>query len=44
MNYMDYVDDKVMVMFTEGQVERMQAALAGPRAELGVFTAAAASA
>jgi hypothetical protein len=31
MNYMDYVDDACMVMFTEGQVRRMDAALEGPR-------------
>jgi pregnancy-associated plasma protein-A len=31
MNYMDYVDDAAMVMFTDGQVTRMNAALAGPR-------------
>lgn len=35
MNYMDYVDDKAMFMFTQGQVARMQAALTGPRSELG---------
>lgn len=35
MNYMDYVDDKAMFMFTTGQVARMQAALTGPRSELG---------
>jgi len=35
MNYMDYVDDKAMVMFTHGQVARMQAALAGPRSTIG---------
>jgi Pregnancy-associated plasma protein-A len=34
MNYMDYVDDRVMVMFTAGQVVRMQAALDGPRNSL----------
>jgi Pregnancy-associated plasma protein-A len=31
MNYMDYVDDAAMFMFTQGQVTRMGAALAGPR-------------
>jgi hypothetical protein len=31
MNYMDYVDDTAMVMFTSGQVGRMNAALTGPR-------------
>ena len=35
MNYMDYVDDRAMVMFTHGQVARMQAALAGPRSSIG---------
>lgn len=35
MNYMDYVDDAVMVMFSTGQVTRMQAALDGPRASIG---------
>lgn len=35
MNYMDYVDDAAMFMFTKGQMSRMQAALAGPRNELG---------
>ncbi len=34
MNYMDYVDDDAMFMFTPGQILRMQAALAGPRAGL----------
>jgi hypothetical protein len=31
MNYMDYVDDAAMYMFSSGQVARMNAALAGPR-------------
>ncbi|MGV7211116.1 zinc metalloprotease [Oxalobacteraceae bacterium A2-2] len=31
MNYMDYVDDDTMVMFTPGQKERMLATLKGPR-------------
>ena len=35
MNYMDYVDDRAMVMFTSGQVTRMQAALDGPRSTIG---------
>jgi len=35
MNYMDYVDDMAMFMFTKGQVARMQATLTGPRAGLG---------
>jgi hypothetical protein len=34
MNYMDYVDDDAMFMFTEGQVARMNATLAGPRKKL----------
>jgi hypothetical protein len=34
MNYMDYVDDDTMVMFTSGQLARMNATLAGPRASL----------
>jgi pregnancy-associated plasma protein-A/repeat uncharacterized protein DUF346 len=32
MNYMDYVDDHCMVMFTNGQSDRMTACLDGPRA------------
>jgi hypothetical protein len=35
MNYMDYVDDEAMVMFTAGQVERMNATLAGVRKKIG---------
>jgi hypothetical protein len=35
MNYMDYVDDDTMFMFTIGQVERMQACLDGDRTGLG---------
>ncbi|HJT30960.1 MAG TPA: zinc metalloprotease [Pirellulales bacterium] len=34
MNYMDYVDDAEMVMFTHGQAARMAAALTGPRNSL----------
>ena len=36
MNYMDYVDDNAMFMFTSQQVIRIQAALNGPRRTLGV--------
>jgi Pregnancy-associated plasma protein-A len=35
MNYMDYVDDAAMVMFSAGQVNRMQAALDGVRSTIG---------
>ena len=31
MNFMDYVDDAAMLLFTPEQVSRMHAALAGPR-------------
>src|SRR5215210_241083 len=34
MNYMDYVDDTAMFMFTAAQVARMNATLAGPRKKL----------
>jgi hypothetical protein len=34
MNYMDYVDDAAMVMFTPGQSARMWATLLGPRRSL----------
>jgi hypothetical protein len=34
MNYMDYVDDDAMFMFTTGQVARMNATLGGPRKKL----------
>jgi hypothetical protein len=34
MNYMDYVDDDTMVMFSVGQIARMNATLAGPRESL----------
>lgn len=36
MNYMDYVDDDTMVMFTTEQVTRMQATLDGPRNAIGI--------
>jgi pregnancy-associated plasma protein-A len=35
MDYMDYVDDAAMYMFTPGQVTRMNATLAGPRSTIG---------
>ena len=34
MNYMDYVNDEAMFMFTTGQVARMRATLSGPRKSL----------
>ncbi len=36
MNYMDYVDDDSMYMFTSGQVARMRATLTGPRKTFAV--------
>src|SRR5690606_26317293 len=36
VNYMDYVDDEAMVMFTSEQVVRMQAALDSSRSTIGV--------
>lgn len=39
MNYMDYVDDDTMFMFTQSQVDRMHAALVISRPELGVAAA-----
>jgi hypothetical protein len=42
MNYMDYVDDDSMMMFSAGQVERMLAALEVSRPNLGVGVAAVA--
>ncbi len=40
MNYMDYVDDAAMFMFTNGQVNRMQACLDSDRASIGYTKAA----
>lgn len=34
MNYLDYTDDACMAMFTTGQLARIDATLAGPRASL----------
>jgi Pregnancy-associated plasma protein-A/Repeat of unknown function (DUF346) len=42
MNYMDYVDDAAMFMFSAGQVARMQACLDGPRASIGTEAGASA--
>ncbi len=36
MNYMDYVDDRAMFMFSAGQVARMQACLDGVRSSIGL--------
>jgi len=38
VNYMDYVDDAAMVMFSAGQVTRMQATLDGLRSAIGAPT------
>jgi hypothetical protein len=35
MNYMDYVDDDSMFMFTQGQIVRVRATLDGPRSSIG---------
>jgi hypothetical protein len=40
MNYMDYVDDAAMVLFTAQQVARMRTCLDGPRAAIGAGAAA----
>jgi len=39
MNYMDYVDDDAMFMFTRGQLARMEATLAGPRKAITISRA-----
>jgi hypothetical protein len=38
MNYMDYVDDDAMFMFTVGQIARMNGTLSGPRSDLATRT------
>jgi len=43
MNYMDYVDDDSMFMFSTGQVARIRATLAGPRSTIGLPAVAAAA-
>ena len=35
VNFMDYVDDDTMVMFSKGQALRMQATLNGSRSIIG---------
>jgi hypothetical protein len=44
MNYMDYVDDDTMYMFTKEQVLRMHAALEFSRVRLGTGSASDATA
>ena len=39
MNYMDYVDDAAMFLFSRGQVTRMQATLDGSRSSIGTTIA-----
>jgi hypothetical protein len=41
MNFMDYVDDSAMCFFTQGQVARIHAALAGPRSSFAAPTTTA---
>ena len=38
MNYMDYVDDAAMFMFTQAQAARINATLAGPRKKIAGLT------
>lgn len=44
MNFMDYVDDDTMHMFSRGQVARMHACLDGPRSHVGESVPCAAAA
>ena len=43
MNYMDYVNDAAMFMFTKGQVTRIRATLSGPRASFSIPAVAVAA-